>query len=148
VEGRARARAAAEVAESGEVEWFYDYDERRLRLLETVLDRLAEESEGRRVAVVLIPTLTDLRAYARRGRDPLSKRLRVAGERSGYRVVNLLPTMAAHGEPWPRYFLRCDYHWSPLGNAVAARAVREELGGAFWIGTDAEAASGAARRGR
>ncbi len=138
VEGRARARAVAEVAESGEVEWFYDYDERRVRLLEGVLERLAAEAHPRRVAVILIPTLTDLRAYARRGAEPLSERLRAAGERSGYRVVNLLPAMAAGDERSRQYFLRCDYHWSPLGNAIATRAVQKALGSAFWIGRDAE----------
>jgi hypothetical protein len=96
-EGRARERAAAEVARSGERAWFYDFG-----------------------------------SYARFGSDPLSVRLRAAGERSGYRVVDLLPSMAETTQRWPRYFLRCDYHWSAFGNAIAANLLREALGPEFY----------------
>jgi hypothetical protein len=132
VEGRARKRAAAEVERTGERAWFYDFGDRQARLLEAVLERLAAEAASKRVAVVLIPTLTDLRSHARFGPDPLSARLRAAGERSGYRVVDLLPLMAETTQRWPRYFLRCDYHWSAFGNAIAANLLREALGPEFY----------------
>ena len=132
VEARARERAAVEVAQTGERAWFYDFGDRQARLLEAVLERLAAEAAGKRVTVVLIPTLTDLRSHARFGPDPLSVRLRAAGERSGYRVVDLLPSMAEYTQRWPRYFLRCDYHWSAFGNAIAANLLREALGPEFY----------------
>ena len=131
LERRKRARAREEVAAAGQRAWFYDYGERQVQLLEAILARLTEAARGKRVAVVLIPALFDIRSRTGRGADPLSQRLRAAGERSGYQVVNLLPSMAKRGKV-SRYFLRCDYHWSGVGNAVAAREVLEALGPGFF----------------
>jgi hypothetical protein len=131
-ERRARAQGHADVAESGQQTRFCEHEERQVRLLEAILERLTAEARGKRVAVVLVPTLFDLHSYARRGCDPLSTRLREAGERSGYRVVNLLPAMTAATKEWSRYFSPCDYHWSGFGNAVAVRIVLETLGPEFF----------------
>jgi hypothetical protein len=111
---------------------FYDFSEAEYRVLETILVRLAEETRGKRLAVLLIPTLNDLRRFRRDGRDQLSPRLAALGEREGFALVNLLPEMAADRASWADYFHRCDFHWSAYGNRVALRIALRSLDGEFY----------------
>jgi len=112
--------------------WFYDYGDRQVQLLEAVLERLARDAQGKRVAVLLLPTLWDFPRLALSGSDPLAERLRPVTDRLGFQLVDLLPAMAA-ARPDPRiYTLSCDYHWTSEANAVAAELVREALGPGFF----------------
>jgi hypothetical protein len=134
---RLRSTSAAAAAEDPALEggahaiksFFYDADDRQMRLLEEVLSRMAEEAKGKKVAVVLIPGLRDLRRHAFSGPDPLSPRLEAFGAAHGLRVVSLLEPMAKSTPNWSEYYLGCDYHFSPLGHAVAARILQQELVG-------------------
>lgn len=109
--------------------FFYDVDDRQVRVLEEVLAQMGAEAQGKKVAVVLIPGLRDLRRHAFSGPDPLSPRLEAIGAAHGVRVVSLLEPMAKSTPNWSGYYLGCDYHFSPLGHAVAARILQEKLNG-------------------
>lgn len=123
-----RPRAARSELPSG----YYDFSERQLRLLVGVLERLADSADGRPVAVVLIPTLAELQRFARSGPPPLAARLSPLTQRLGFRLVDLLPGMARRTRDWAGYFHRCDYHWSPYGNAVVAELLLDALGPDFY----------------
>lgn len=112
--------------------WFYDFRESHAARLAAVLRMLAEEAEGRPVAVLLLPIAYDLDRYASSGPAPLADRLRASLEGTSVRIVDLLPAMAGSGTPAQDFFLSCDYHWSVVGNAVAARLARRALTGALY----------------
>jgi hypothetical protein len=107
----------------------YRFTDRQAALLEAVLRILMREAEGRRVVVVIVPTLTELRDYERFGASRLEAQLRTLGDEIGFRVVDLTPPMAARPRDWNRYYLPCDYHWSAYGHHVAAEILERELRG-------------------
>jgi hypothetical protein len=81
----------------------------------------------------LLPVVYDLQRYARAGAPPpLADRLRAALQDTSVRVVDLLPAMAASGTPPEDFFLPCDYHWSAVGHAIAARLAQRSLSGALY----------------
>jgi hypothetical protein len=112
----------------------YDlYDNDDLDVIAESYRQLAASSNGRRVFVFLIPFITDLQKYDRMGYhfplvDALKNRIRAV---PNIGVVDLLPDFAAvaaqHRTSFRQFFLPCDWHWSPLGNAVAAEAVRRHV---------------------
>jgi len=107
---------------------FFEYDELQVGLLEEVLRRLTGLAHDKLVVVILIPAHRDLVRYHQSGNSPLALRLAGAGRRDGYRVIDLSPYLHDFTPSWDQYYLLpCDYHWSALGNAVAARAVQQEL---------------------
>ncbi|MGH0037180.1 MAG: hypothetical protein ACQGVK_19320 [Myxococcota bacterium] len=112
--------------------WFYDVEQRRVRLMQEILRRLADEVEGRPLAVLMIPALRDLQRYARSGPSPLVERLRQDGREHGYRVVDLLSAMGDRTRNWPAYFIPCDYHWSRFGNRAAEELTRALLEEEFY----------------
>jgi hypothetical protein len=107
----------------------YRFNDRQATLLEATLRMLMREAEGRRVVVVIVPTLTELRDYERFGPSRLEAQLRKLGDGIGFRVVDLTPGMAARPRDWTRYYLPCDYHWSVYGHHVAAEILERELRG-------------------
>lgn len=108
--------------------FFYDASEAQIRLLEESIDLVAQEAKGKRVAVVLLPALRDLRRHAFSGPDPLTPRLEAFGRSRGIRVVSLLEPMASRTKRWSAYYFPCDYHFSPEGHAAAAEILEERLG--------------------
>jgi hypothetical protein len=106
---------------------FYAYEERQVRLLEAVLDRLRLAVAPRHLIVVLIPHPLDIEVHRERGPDPLSEELATWAERGGVRVVNLLPILSEASARWEPLYLSCDFHWSHYGNRVAAEAIRREV---------------------
>ncbi len=115
---------------------YYDFSERDLSLFEAVLTRLATAAQGKRIALVLIPTLKDFERRSTSGPAPLSIRLTTVTDRLGIELVDLLPAMIDFRfnpslDP-TGYFFPCDYHWSPAGNRAAARIVRQSLGAGFF----------------
>jgi hypothetical protein len=119
------------LAEAARHSFYYDVEERPLRLLEEILGRLADAAAGRPVAVVLVPTARDVARFAETGPAPLAGRLEALGAVRGFRVVDLLPVFA-EAAPAESLFHACDYHWSRGGHELAARHVREALGPGFW----------------
>jgi hypothetical protein len=108
---------------------FYDFEEEQVHRLEYILEQLADETEGRRLVVALLPTKRDFRAFQPGKISPLAQRLEAFGSRESVTVIDLLPLMAAQTRQRDRYFFTCDYHWSPLANFVATGFLRKELKG-------------------
>ncbi len=136
-----RARARARVRS-----YFWDFSETQLALLERSLELLAEAARGKALVVVLLPSKRDLRWVDELGPSRLAERLRPFAERTGARVVDLLPAMHAHTRPWKRYFLSCDHHWGAYGNRIAAELLLEALGPRFYPERPHGADVGASRR--
>jgi hypothetical protein len=112
---------------------FYQFTEAGARRLEAILEMLVEAARGRRIALILMPTATDLRHYTRSpGPDPLSARLVRWGSTRNVQIVNLLPAMANDMRRAEGYFHPCDFHWSALGNRVAADYVLRALRAGFY----------------
>ncbi len=112
---------------------FYEFSEAGARRLETILGMLVEAARGKRIALILMPTAADLQDYTRSpGPDPLSVRLaRWASDRNVH-IVNLLSAMANDMRRAEGYFHPCDFHWSALGNRVAADYVLSALRTGFY----------------
>jgi len=115
---------------------FYDFAEPAALALQAALVQLREAGGARPLALVLVPTLSDLLRYEESAADPLGSRLREIGEAQGIRVVNLLPLLASHARPFERYFFATcdDEHWNAYGNAVAFEYLRDALRGDFYPG--------------
>jgi hypothetical protein len=115
---------------------FYDFDPQSARALGDALARLREASGERPFALVLVPTLADLLRYEESAADPLASRLREFAEAHAIRVVNLLPYLAAHAQPFERYFFGAcgEPHWNAYGNAVAFEYLRDALRVDFYPG--------------
>lgn len=112
---------------------FYDFTEGEFALLEHSLELLAEEATQKKLVVLLVPLMRDMGRYHLDGDDPLSKRLVDFEERTGARVINLLPVMYRNAiEDKARYRFECDFHWNALANQAAARAIRENLEGSVY----------------
>lgn len=94
--------------------------------------RIAASAGARPVDVFIIPFVTDLERYTGRERIPFIAALeeQVRGV-ANIRIVDLLPDFAAyaakHHTPPDQFFEPCDWHWSPLGQAVAADAVQRHV---------------------
>jgi hypothetical protein len=116
---------SSEVAGSGRrpMSRFYDFSDADFGRLEAVLVRLAQAVDGKPTAVLLIPTERDLERRAVSGPAPLVDRLERVGARLGLRVIDLLTPFSESALDYSAYYLRCDYHWSVRGNAVAAEWV-------------------------
>jgi hypothetical protein len=91
------------------------------------LEKLKEEAGDKKVMIVVIPRLQDLRLYDELGMPPLSKSLSELSKKIDARFLDLLPSMHAHDSHWEKYFLPCDGHWSPYGNQVASEYVRKKF---------------------
>lgn len=94
--------------------------------------QLAASAGGRPVHVFVIPFVSDLERYTGRDHIPFIAALndQVRGV-PNIRIVDLLPDFtayaAAHQTRFDQFFEACDWHWSPLGQAVAAEAVRRHV---------------------
>lgn len=113
----------------------YDgHSDGQIEMMAEGLRELGAAAAPRAVRVFLIPIEVDLAGYAGRGqRYSLADRLRArAGSAGNVEVHDLLPDFseyaAAHHVPLSSFFQPCDFHWSPLGNAVAAEVVTRQLG--------------------
>jgi len=127
---------------------FYDFEERAFAILERTLELIAEEMGGKLLFVVLLPFPQDMHRYEADGPDPLSARLAAFAERTGARIVNLLPAMYAksrsHTGRWNRYVFDCDVHWNALAHATAAYTIRAALEGTVYGMEDERSPGGAA----
>ena len=112
--------------------FFHDYSPRLFSLLQRSLELLVEASEGRSVAVLLVPSMRDLARYDQTHDSPLGNELRRALARQGVHVVDLLPAMYERRDDLTAYFIPCDIHWSAEANAVAAEILLENLAGVIY----------------
>ena len=116
---------------------FYDFSDADFDRLRYVIERVLEVADGRRVAVVLLPTHTDFQRFDPKEEQPppLMARLLEFSAGRELRIVDLLASMfhqtPRHGE----YYFEGDYHWNARGNDVAAGIVAEQLRGFFYDAT-------------
>ncbi len=111
----------------------YTFSARQLLLLEAILERLVDAAQGRRIALLLIPSRADYKRYSQNAAaDPLSARLRALAERHDIRIVNLLPIMAGDLRRAQGFSHGCDPHWNGLANRVAFEHVTRALGPDFY----------------
>jgi hypothetical protein len=121
--GRAKAMPAAGRIHS----FYYDYSRKNSLLLRWCLAQIAVAAENRPVVVVLIPSPPDFVRYGLSGEPPLTRELEEEGRADGFRVIDLLPLMAAHTDDTSAYFFDSDYHWNEAGHAAAAELLAETL---------------------
>jgi hypothetical protein len=121
---------------SQEIAASYDgFTDDGIDVMTEALRELGASAGARRVRVFIIPVQSDLDASVRSGRPfPLIERLKSAmGAVSNLRVVDLLPDFVEyakdHRVSTSAFFQSCDFHWSALGNTVAAAAVRKHVDG-------------------
>lgn len=81
--------------------------------------------------VVLLPAPPDFLRYVQAGPPPLTRELEAQGLKDGFRVIDLLPEMAARTKDASEYFFSCDYHWNEVGHAVAADILNIRLRESF-----------------
>lgn len=123
-EEKARASEVTRRAPS----WFYDFQDRHIRLLEVILRRLAASAQGKPVTLFLVPSRSDFQRREISGPDPLEPALQEVAEATGIQIVNFLSVLSQRGSDWERYFFDCDYHWNAYANQVAAEHLIEALG--------------------
>jgi hypothetical protein len=111
--------------------FYYDYSRKEYLLLRYCLTQLATAAQGRPVIVVLLPAPPDFLRYVQDGPPPLTRDLEAQGLKDGFRVVDLLPEMAARTKDASDYFFSCDYHWNEVGHAVAADVLGAKLRESF-----------------
>ena len=112
--------------------YYYDLGEEHFNLLRYCIERMVEEADGKRVAVVLIPVFNDFMRFHQTKQRPLMENLQeLAASHPSLRIVDLLPSMYQQTEnrKFKAYFRTHDYHWNEYGNKVASHIVKQELTG-------------------
>lgn len=98
---------------------FYDFEEVEYKRMAYSLEQLRNETEGKRLTVLLIPILNDIRRYDQDGKSPLALGLEALGKEKGFEVYDLTPWFHQNKNEWAQYYFSCDNHWSPYGNQRA-----------------------------
>jgi hypothetical protein len=113
--------------------WEYDFRDADFDRLRYSIERTADAAGGRRIALLLIPTLLDFARAEQSGPSPLAARLADFAAERGMAFVDLLPALAARREDPRAYFFEpCDYHWNAHANRLAADIASAALGGGFY----------------
>lgn len=112
--------------------YYYDFSEKQFNLLRYSLELLLNETNGKRVALFLIPAQRDFARYEQQPHATrLEQRLKNFAVGRNLDVIDLMPGMFQAGK-WRNYFFSCDYHWNEHGNAVATDILKRELTGYFY----------------
>jgi lysophospholipase L1-like esterase len=98
---------------------FYDFDEAEFNRMAYSLELLRSETEGKRLTILLIPILNDIKRYDQEGKSPLAQRLVALGKEKNFDVFDLTPWFHRNKNDWAQYYFSCDNHWSPRGNQAA-----------------------------
>lgn len=80
------------------------------------------EAAGKKLALVLYPTLYDIKAYQQNSRCRLVEKLAHLCKIHGVELINTLPHFAKHPSPESLY-VSCDGHWNEAGEAHAAKLI-------------------------
>jgi len=108
---------------------FYDFTPEAWDRTRYALEKLVEEAGGKKVAVFLIPSITDLKRYGRQGRSPLSAKMEEFARTHPVTLIDLLPYLHDFSKDWEKYYdVPCDHHFSEYGSEVVARYIQSKLG--------------------
>jgi len=121
----ASGRSAAAPARKRIPSQYYDYTSDDWDRMRYSIERLVAKAGKRPVLVFTIPRINDLRRYDADGQAPLTKQMTSLADSLGFAYVDLLAPMHDRSRDWDSYFIRCDGHWSPAGNRVAASLLLE-----------------------
>ena len=92
--------------------------------MEYSLKKLLKAAVGKKVILLGIPVLSDLKAYARQPTDDLSPRLEALCRQNGATCLDLLPVFYNLGsEKWADLYVPCDGHFSPRGEQLVAQTL-------------------------
>ncbi len=104
---------------------FYDFTEEELQRMIFSLQKLREASRGKKLTLMLIPMIADLKRYDRDGKSPLASKLEAWGQGQDVVVIDLLPWLHDYQKDWAAYSLPCDGHWSAQGHRAAFELVQK-----------------------
>jgi len=106
---------------------YYDFNEEEWNRMRYALEKIHDDAEGRRMTVILIPSIQDFHRYGQKGNPPLSERMKEFGKQHGVGIVDLLPGLYESGN-WEKYYhLPCDPHLNEAGDALAAQLILSAL---------------------
>lgn len=80
---------------------------------------MLRESSGKRLVIVLYPTLYDIKAYQQNPSMVLVDRLKDLCQAHGVELINTLPHLASHPDP-SSLFIQCDGHLNESGEEYVA----------------------------
>ncbi len=108
---------------------YYDFTPKQFDLMKYSIEKIAQEAAGKKMKVLLIPSLIDIQTYDTKGPAPLSKKFRDLEKQLGIAVFDLLPTMHDHSKDWGQYFFSCDPHWNETGHRIVFEYLKDRLYG-------------------
>lgn len=98
--------------------------ESRWGTLEYSLEKLLVAAKDKKVILLGLPILSDIKAYDQHRIDDLSPRLRALCKKNGATYLNLLPVFHSLGaDKWASQYVPCDGHLSPAGERLVAQAL-------------------------
>lgn len=99
------------------------------------LEALLKAAKGKKVILIGMPILPDVRAYAEHPADDLSPRIEALCRKYGATYINLLPVIyQMNPKLWPSFYVPCDGHFNAKGEMLVAKtllnnpAYREAMG--------------------
>lgn len=101
---------------------YYDFSEDQYARLEHVIRKLGELADDRKITIVTIPRIADIkRSQVDQTVPPLREKLAKLSTLLDIEYIDLL----AHidGEDTNRHFIPCDGHWTHEGNLFAAKRI-------------------------
>jgi hypothetical protein len=104
---------------------FYDFTEEEWQRMLFSLQKLREASQGKKLTLMLIPMIADLKRYDQDGKSPLASKLEAWGEGRDVVVIDLLPWLHDYQKDWMAYSLPCDGHWSAQGHRAVFELVQK-----------------------
>jgi hypothetical protein len=106
---------------------YFDFTDAQLKAVLWSFSQIKKLAGARNVTIAIIPRRGDFARVAAEGKNPLGDVMKRFGAENGINIVDLLPLMPAIEPDTNQYFFRCDGHWSPLGNRVAAEVLAKAL---------------------
>lgn len=119
--GTSGARNAESEARVGS--YYYDFTDEQFDRLRYAIEQISALAAPRPVLVMTIARRSDYRRAAQeKSMPPLVERLSALSKKLNTGYIDLLDGLKADAKP-DELFHSCDPHWSPYGNAAAARQI-------------------------
>lgn len=99
---------------------YYDYSPIQWSRMKFSLQKIEEEAADKRLVILTIPTLNDIRRFSQNRLSPLHALMEKYCNERNIKYVDLLPFFFENYSPWEDLYLPCDGHWSEKGHKAAA----------------------------